>query len=721
MDEQSVMKVTAPGGVSATNTPDTPNDPDTPVVAGPPAKSRGRVRATWPLYLLFAVVAGTVGALISWGLLSESLAALGIPDPGIITTAGLPFFRAVAWICAALSAGSFLASAFLISPRTVAGKIDLNRAPLSVDGLIAARTGAVAAICFGLIGILMIPLVLSDLSGQPFSTAVQPANWAIAFGQVATAQAWAWAAGFALFTGISGLLSRAWMSQPVLLIGSIAMMVPLGLEGHSASGGNHDYGTNSLLWHLLLVLLWVGGLMALIAHCRRLGPEVDLAVRRYSIIATFAVFGMAASGLVNASIRMEFSDLFTTNYGLLVFAKTVGVVLLGGLGLIHRTLTIPKLRRDPANTALFARVAVVEVLVMAAVTGVAISMGRTPPPVLDNPDLSVMALEMGYNLYVEPTLSTVFTMWRFDIMLGTVSILLLGFYLRGLHVLRSRGRKWNHLRTFWWVLGCVTLGVTTSSGIGMNMPATFSMHMVAHMLLSMVVPVFLVLGAPLTLILESVDPGKPGRPGLHEWVNAFVHNRFTAFLLHPAVNTIQFIVIFYILYLTPLYDLMVSEHAGHLIMNFVFVISGYLYYWEMIGPDPKPLERSYLGRLGWLTFSMPFHLFFGVYLMQLQQILAEDFYLSLNLPWEIDLAYDQLVGGGIAWASGSFPLIIVFGYLFRGWLLEERGKEKDYEARAQATDFEDADEYNRMLARMSQGHALHEEYYAEEFDPKDRS
>ena len=675
-----------------------------------------RVRPTWPLYVLFFVVAGVVGGTISWGFLSDSLAALGIPDPGFVTTAGLPFLRAAGWMIAALSVGSFLASTFLISPRTVDGGNDLRRAVLNVDGTLAARTGAVAALCFGLVGILMIPLVMSDLSGQPFSVAVQPANWLVAFEQVAVAKAWLWCSIFAFITGIAGLLTHRWLAQPLLFIGSIAMIVPQGLEGHSAAGGNHDYGTNSLLWHLLFMVLWVGGLMALIAHCRRLGPDLDLAIRRYSTIATFALFGIAASGVVNAAIRIEWSDWFTTRYGLIVVAKTIGVIVLAGFGFLHRAMVLPKIRKDPTNSRLFASVAIVEVLVMAAVVGIAISMGRTPPPPPRDPNMSYMAIEMGYDLYEEPTLTSVFTMWRFDIMLGTIGILLIAFYLRGLWALHRKGKTWNHLRTFWWILGCITLVVTVSSGIGMNMPATFSMHMVAHMLLSMVVPVFLVLGAPLTLILESVDAGEPGRPTMHDWVKAMVDNPLMDFIMHPAVNTIQFILIFYFLYLTPLYDLMVSEHAGHLIMNFVFVISGYIYYWEMIGPDVTPVQRTHVSRLAWLTFSMPFHLFFGVYLMQLQEILAEDFYTRLDLPWEVDLAYDQLVGGGIAWASGSFPLIVVFGYLFRGWLREERVVEQKYEQRAVETGFADMEEYNQMLARLNQGQDMHQDYYAAEFE-----
>ena len=714
MDEQVAVSGTpgqspvAPDGSSEMNT-------TTPKVTEQQTVKNRSVRSTWPLYVFFIVVAGIVGGTISWGFLSDSLAALGIPDPGAFTTAGLPFLRAAGWMIAALSVGSFLASTFLISPRTVDGVNDLRRSELNVDGTLAARTGSIAAICFGLVGILMIPLVMSDLSGQPFSTAVQPANWVVAFEQVALAKAWAWCSGFAFLTGVAGLITHRWLAQPLLFIGSIAMIIPLGLEGHSAAGGNHDYGTNSLLWHLLFMVLWVGGLMALVAHCRRLGPDLDLAVRRYSNIITFALFGIAASGVVNAAIRIEWSDWLTTRYGLIVLAKSIGVIILAGFGLIHRAAAIPKIRKDPTNSRLFASIAIVEVIVMAAVVGIAISMGRTPPPPPRDPNMSYMAIEMGYELFEEPTLTSVFAMWRFDIMLGTIGILLAGFYLRGLYVLHRKGKKWNHLRTFWWILGCITLVVTVSSGIGMNMPATFSMHMIAHMLLSMVVPVFLVLGAPLTLIMESVDAGEPGRANMHDWVKAMVNNPLMSFIMHPAVNTIQFILIFYFLYLTPLYDLMVSEHAGHLIMNFVFVISGYIYYWEMIGPDPTPVERTHVSRLAWLTFSMPFHLFFGVYLMQLQEILAEEFYTRLDLPWNVDLAYDQLVGGGIAWASGSFPLIVVFGYLFRGWLREERVVEQKYEQRAAETGFADMEEYNQMLSRMSQGHDPHTDYYNTEF------
>jgi putative copper resistance protein D len=661
-----------------------------------------RVRPTWPLYLLFFAVAGLVGATISFGLLTDSLVALGIPDPGPVTTWGLPFFRAVGWMLAALSVGSFMFSAFYISPKVPDNDNSrLVRAPLTVDGDIAARTGAFSALSFGLIALLMIPLVLSDVSGTPFKDALALEMWGVAINQVSTAQAWAVVAGFSLVVGLGGLVFRKWIAQPLLLVGAILMIVPLGMEGHAAAGGAHDYGTNSYLWHLVGMMIWVGGLLALIAHGRRLGPDMELGLRRYSRIALFAIIVMTVSGLVNAAVRVEWSDWLTTTYGYILVAKTVGLLALGFLGWAHRSVTIPRIGSQPR---MFLRFAVVEALVMAAVTGVAITMGRTPPPPPRDPNLSQMAIQMGYDLYEKPTLANVFTMWRFDVMFGTIAILITAGYLYGVWRVRRRGGQWPWLRTAAWLAGTLSLLVTTSSGLGMNMPATYSMHMIVHMILSMVVPLFLALGGPLSLIMAAYDPGEPGRPSPHDWVVAITRAPLLKFLTHPLVNTLQFLFFFYVLYIfIPFYELMISEHAGHLSMNWVFLLSGYLYFWELVGPDPVPVKRPTAIRLAWLVGSMPFHLFAGIYLMQLTTVMGEEFYLSLGLPWELNLLEDQRVGGGIGWASGSFPLGLVFFLLFLGWRRDDRVTEVEYDKRVESGESDEYEVYNEMLARMAEG------------------
>ena len=647
------------------------------------------VRAAWPIYVAAFAVAALVAGALAGVFLTDSLAALGIPDPGPATTIGYPALRGLAWMLAALATGSFLFSAYLIPPD----RGDLESAELTVDGHIAARTAASASVGLSAISLLMIPLVMSDISGTPLGQVLFSSEmWSTALNVVAEAKIWLLVAVFAAVVAGFGYAKSSWSSQTALFIGSIIVILPLGFSGHSAAGGNHDYGTNSYLWHIIFMMIWVGALLALVAHGRRLGPHLQPAVRRYSSIALFAFFAMTFSGVINALIRVRVSDLLSTAYGWTVLLKTIGLIILGLMGYAHRRVTIPQLGQNPG---LFTRIAVVETLIMAAVTGVAVSMGRTPPPAPLEPDLTNMQVQMGYNLSEAPTVTNVWTMWRFEVLFSVIAILLAAYYL---HLLR-RVSGWDHRRTAWWLAGCATIVITLSSGIGMYMPASFSMHMIVHMILSMVAPVFLVLGAPLTLIKQAYPAGEFN---IRAWVEAFEESTFLKVITYPPVSTIQFLVIFYVLYLFPaFYEVAVSEHAGHVIMNAVFLVSGYFYFWDLIGPDRIPNRRPTMVRFGWFVASMPLHLFMGVYLMQLNFVFAETFYEELLLPWNPDLLRDQKVGGGIGWASGSFPMALVFVILLFGWLREDRATAKAKDRSEDESGDAEWRAYNEMLAQYS--------------------
>ena len=666
------------------------------------ARSTSGAQPSRLLNLSFVVFAGLVGGIISLFFLADSLAALGIPDPGRMTTFGLPFFRAIAWMLMALSIGSFMSSAFFIYPAVPDKDNErLIKATLTVDGHIAARTGAWAAVGAAVVSLLEVPLVMSDLTGTPLAKVLNPELMGMAVGQIAASQVWLLTAAIAVVVAVSGFVARTWAGQVGTFFLSLLLTVPLGMEGHSASGGDHDYGTNSLLLHLFFIMLWVGGLMGLIAHGRRLGPDMGVAVRRYSTVALFSIVGLAATGVVNALIRVEFGDLFTTRYGLLVLSKAVLTVVLAAIGFVHRRVTIPHLKSSPR---LFTRVAVVEVLIMAATVGVAISMGRTPPPPPRDPNLNAMQILLGYELFDAPTATNVWTMFRFDLMFGSLGIVLAGFYLYALWRLKRRGLTWSAGRTAWFLVGALGMTLIMSNGIGLYMPALYSMHMLVHMILSMAVPLCLVLGAPVTLVMEAFEPGAPGKPTLHDAAVALTKARTLRILTHPAVNVVQFLAFLYVLYLFPnFYELAISEHAGHVIMNWVFLISGYIYYWEVIGPDPLPWRAPTGIRLLILFVSMPLHLFAGVYLMQMQVILGLDFYESLSLPWHPDFVTDQRTGGGISWGFGQFPLVIVFGSLFLDWLREDRATARRHDAKADIDGDADLESYNAMLKQMSEG------------------
>ncbi|MDY3127201.1 MAG: cytochrome c oxidase assembly protein, partial [Corynebacterium sp.] len=295
-------------------------------------------------------------------------------------------------------------------------------------------------------------------------------------------------------------------------------------------------------------------------------------------------------------------------------------------------------------------------------------------------------------------------MFRFDLMFGTLGLVLAAAYGYALYMNKQRGLDWSAWRTTWFMLGALSLTVVMSTGIGMYIPALYSMHMLGHMVLSMVIPLFLVLGAPLTLVMQAFEPGQPGTPSLHDWVVAFVHSKTLRYLTHPVVNLLQFLVVFYALYLSfDFYHLAISEHTGHVLMNWAFLVSGYVYFWEVVGPDPLPHRRPTLIRLGVLFASMPIHLFMGVYLMQLTEILGVEYYQQLGLPWNPDLLADQRVGGGVAWGFGQFPLALVFGKLFLDWLRDDRSEAVSHDLKADIDGDDDLAEYNRMLAQLNRG------------------
>ena len=57
-------------------------------------------------------------------------------------------------------------------------------------------------------------------------------------------------------------------------------------------------------------------------------------------------------------------------------------------------------------------------------------------------------------------------------------------------------------------------------------------------------------------------------------------------------------------------------------MNLHFLLTGYLFYWVVIGIDPTPRPIPPLGKVAMVFASLPFHAFFGVVLMSTNTVLG---------------------------------------------------------------------------------------------------
>ncbi|MGE0215991.1 cytochrome c oxidase assembly protein, partial [Mycolicibacterium sp.] len=516
------------------------------------------------------------------------------------------------------------------------------------------------------------------------------------------AGAWRWTALLALAVAVLSAPVLRWSWTPVLFGASLVTLLPLAMSGHSASGGSHDVGTNSLLIHLVAGALWAGGLLALLVHALRGGEYADVAARRFSAVALWCFVAMALSGVINALVRVRLRDLVTTDYGWLLVAKVTALCALGILGWQQRRTGVAALQKDPAARGPLLRLALVEAVIFGLVFGVAVALGRTPPPPPLNLDPSIPMVEIGYDLAGPPTVSRLVFDWRFDLLFGTAAIIAAAVYLAGVRRLRRRGDAWPVGRVVAWLLGCLVLLIATSSGVGRYMPAMFSMHMIAHMLLSMLAPILLVLGAPVTLALRALPPaGRGAPPGPREWLLAALHSRFSRCITNPFVATALFIIGFYGLYFSGLYDAAVDEHGAHLAMNLHFLLSGYLFYWVVIGVDPTPRPIPPLAKLAVVFASLPLHAFFGVVLMGSKTALGEAFYRSLQLDWHTDFLGDQRLGGGIAWAAGEVPLVLVLIALFVQWRRSDDRTARRLDRAADRDDDADLAAYNAMLAELA--------------------
>ncbi|MDY6811771.1 MAG: cytochrome c oxidase assembly protein, partial [Actinomycetota bacterium] len=209
-------------------------------------------------------------------------------------------------------------------------------------------------------------------------------------------------------------------------------------------------------------------------------------------------------------------------------------------------------------------------------------------------------------------------------------------------------------------------------------------------------------GGPVTLALRALPPaGRGNPPGPREWIQSAIHSPPSRFLTHPAISAVIFVGSFYLLYLSGLFEAIVPYHAAHLLMNVHFIVSGYLFYWLVIGIDPAPRQVTPVAKLGIVMGSLPFHAFFGVALMMTGTVIAESYYRGLNLPWDYTLFDDQRVGGGIAWATGEIPLVVIMLALLVQWRRQDERQARRYDRRAARDHDADLTSYNEMLSELN--------------------
>ncbi|MCE0536120.1 bifunctional copper resistance protein CopD/cytochrome c oxidase assembly protein [Kineosporia rhizophila] len=478
-------------------------------------------------------------------------------------------------------------------------------------------------------------------------------------------------------------------------LAGIGALLPLAFVGHSATSTDHGLAVDAQMGHLVGVAVWTGGLAALVVVRKHLGEALPVAVQRFSVLSGWC-FGLSAlAGIVSAWARIGSWEGLLSFYGALLLAKIVLLVLLGAAGWYHRRRILPQV----ADPKAFWRIVLGEILVIALATGTAVALGRVSPGGAGAAeDLNDSLL--GYPMPPPLDAAAWFTTWRADILWGSLSVLAVFWYLRSVARLRRRGDKWPVGRTLAWLIGCVLAFVAVNGSPGAYGSVLFSMHMIQHMTIAMAVPAFLVLGAPVTLALRTLPVRRDGSRGPREWLLLMVHSRYARFMAHPLVAPVNLVGSLVVFYNTPLFELSVRTHSGHLVMMAHFILGGYLFANMICGIDPGPSRPPYPFRIIIFMATFGLHSLFIVSMMGSTEILAQEWFSVLDRSWGPSLEDDQQRGWQLAWALGDYPLGLLATALIAGWIASDAREARRHDRQADRDGEATLNAYNAYLQKL---------------------
>lgn len=281
-----------------------------------------------------------------------------------------------------------------------------------------------------------------------------------------------------------------------------------------------------------------------------------------------------------------------------------------------------------------------------------------------------------------------------------LSLIALFLYLWGVRTLRKRHDAWSWSRTISWVLGIVMILAVTVTGLEGYGMMLFSIHMAQHMVLSMVAPIFILYGAPFTLALRAL-PARGLGSGARRFLVMLLGSRFFKVMGGVAVRWFLFLTGLYVVYFTPIFDWLMQSVWGHNFMLIHFILTGVLFFGPLVRADPWPATPNPAYRLLETFLSMPFHSFFGIAVMMANYQLVS-FFNDPPLWWKIDLAHDQFLAGGIAWAFAEIPTMFLMVALLLQWFASDSREARRHDRKADRDDDAELRAYNDWLSKVGE-------------------
>lgn len=520
-----------------------------------------------PVVRLVVLVAPVVGVAVAvWALsVAGDLQVGSVADPGIGVRVALP----VAELCRNLSVAGVLG--ILVTMVWVVGPSDRIWSRLMDAAAAAASVWATAAAVTGLLTFISATGLAPTDPG--FSGELVGYLTGIEFGR-------AWAIETIAAAGIAALCVavRAHTGALVLLLATVAALLPVLSLGHSGNGGEAPVEVPALVLHVLAAGTWTGGLavVALVAATRR--DDLRPVLERYGTVGLICLAAVSLSGTTLALLHLGGAAPLATSYGLLVIAK-VGLLILAG---VFGGLTRLRLLRPLAPMRMrwvVAAVLTVELVVLAAAMGVAAALARTPSPeskVATGPMSTRAEALTGRPLPAPLDALHLAVTWRPDVVWIGFAVLLAVGYGAGIARIRRAGRRWPGGRVAAWFGGVAALVALTSGGVDVYGQVLLSVHLARTVLLLFLVPALLIAGAPGRLVRAAATRRTDGSRGLYEWCQALGTLPAVRWMARPLPATLLALALLALLYGTELLTWEVQQLAGHEVISVTLLVTGVL-------------------------------------------------------------------------------------------------------------------------------------------------
>ena len=231
---------------------------------------------------------------------------------------------------------------------------------------------------------------------------------------------------------------------------------------------------------------------------------------------------------------------------------------------------------------------------------------------------------------------------------------------------------WSRIAAFYGGLG--VCAVALLSPVDRYATVNFSTHMLQHLLLVMGAAPLFALGAPITLGLRAARPGTRKNVLL-----PILRSRPVSVLTHPLVAWLLFAVVMYASHFSGLYNLALAHEWVHAGEHLLYLLTGVLFWWPVVGLDPAPHRMSHPARILYVVLAMPLTAFLGVAIISASSPLYP-WYAHLPAPWGgANALSDQQDAGAIMWEFGGGASVVAVLLVAASWFRHEETRQRRIE------------------------------------------